>query len=449
MIINIIPIEHNHINVRLVHAKNDPKTITGIQLILPSWSDVVVSTLRLHVPLKVGKMDAANAQVKIQQVLGHMANDLKQVLILTGQCSNSVLCSCPCCMRELKDKSKWPEWLQKFFQDETAGGPGAFGPLFPDAPLCTGDLAIHKTAALFEEETVGGRLNMTKEEEREIKLKTGSSKHKPLIIVEKPELMHNAGPMHVGAGCTTHMTQTIHETVRKREELMPFWRSVEAAAKEAPEMLKAVKASAEYKSLHSKSKRLRLDARKLERKADKIEESSQQTSPPQRAANTADPSTLREQATTLMESPRSHAEESKYGHFNQLIKGLETIILLLSKHMKDDSKKPRGPAGWAFLQSIEFDAGGKFMAQHSGLEQTNGKGMNTLQNFKKVSEKVVSMYAPDESSTSPPSLTNMIMYAWLKEEFTKYERVAETLYPILTYMKSQEKRDPQHFKKLI
>lgn len=41
------------------------------------------------------------------------------------------------------------------------------------------------------------------------------------------------------------------------------------------------------------------------------------------------------------------------------------------------------------------------------------------------------------------------MYAWLKEEFTKYERVAETLYPILTYMKSQEKRDPQHFKKLI
>lgn len=78
----------------------------------------------------------------------------------------------------IRDKSKWPEWLQKFFQDETAG-PGAFGPFFPDAPLRTGDLAIHKTAALFEEETVGGRLNMTKEEEREIKLKTGSSKHKP------------------------------------------------------------------------------------------------------------------------------------------------------------------------------------------------------------------------------------------------------------------------------
>ena len=79
------------------------------------------------------------------------------------------------------------------------------------------------------------------------------------------------------------------------------------------------------------------------------------------------------------------------------------------------------------------------MAQHSGIEQTNGKGMNSLQHFSRVSAKVISMYAPDENSTSPPTLQELAMHAWLKVEFAKYERVAETLYLILKFLKSQKK----------
>ena len=74
-------------------------------------------------------------------------------------------------------------------------------------------------------------------------------------------------------------------------------------------------------------------------------------------------------------------------------------------------------------QSIEYLAGGKFMAQHSGYEQTNGKGMNTMQNFEKVSNKVAAMRAPGDSELSPPTLRELEMHAWLKVEFEKCRRI--------------------------
>lgn len=292
-------------------------------------------------------------------------------------------------------------------------------------------------------ETADGQLALSNDEKRAINLSTGSSFKPPQCNIVKAK--HTCGPMHVGAGCTTHAVKTMHVTVREKEEKMPFWQSVVAAANEAPRFLKEMKESPAYKRLHKESKSYGTKAKRLRTQADKMGRSEH---PVENADQII--SDIRKEAASLDQARLSHAkEDSDYGTFNLKIKGLETFVPLLEKHMKPESKKPRGPASWAFLKSIEYDAGGKFMAQHSGLEQTNGKGMTFLQNFNRVREKVVNMYAPNFSGPSPPTLRELAMFEWLKGLFARFQRVADTLFHILTFLKSQEKRDPHVFKELV
>ena len=160
---------------------------------------------------------------------------------------------------------------------------------------------------------------------------------------------------------------------------------------------------------------------------------------------------LKQEAEKLTEERLSHSVETTYGIYNRKIEGLETYIALLEKNFKSysTSNKPRGRAGWGFFKSAEYDGRGSFLPQHSGLEMTNGKSMNFMQSFQSVCKRVIGMYAPDQDSTSPPSLQDMAMHAWLKKWFGKIEIVAKILFKIMVFIKSQEKRDPNNLRDLL
>ena len=140
------------------------------------------------------------------------------------------------------------------------------------------------------------------------------------------------------------------------------------------------------------------------------------------------------------------------------------MIELLEKHVNGKTKKPRGPIAWSFLTSVEYDAGGKFMPQHSGIEQTNKHGMNMMENFAKICQRVRGACIPDCDSSSLPSQARtsnaeqpmadcareeMETQTWIKENFTKFERFAETLSPLLRFLKRQEKACADELKELI
>ena len=140
------------------------------------------------------------------------------------------------------------------------------------------------------------------------------------------------------------------------------------------------------------------------------------------------------------------------------------MIELLEKHVNGKTKKPRGPIAWSFLTSVEYDAGGKFLPQHCGLEQTNQHGMNMMENFAKISQRVRGTCIPDcdSPSLSSPAMTSngenpvmdcirekMETQVWIKENFKKFERVADTLSPLLRFLKRQEKVCADELKELI
>ena len=80
---------------------------------------------------------------------------------------------------------------------------------------------------------------------------------------------------------------------------------------------------------------------------------------------------------------------------------------------------------------------------------TNADSINYMQNFQSISKRVIGMYAPDPTSSTPQSLQDMAMHAWLKTFFEKVALVAQVLSKIMIYMKSQRKRDPKLFRDLL
>ena len=79
---------------------------------------------------------------------------------------------------------------------------------------------------------------------------------------------------------------------------------------------------------------------------------------------------------------------------------------------------------------MESRAKGKFDPKNSGMEQTNGNGMNSLENFKEVTKAMLGMY-PSEHE----------LHQWLREGSHKWEALAERLFYVACSLKSQKKRD--------
>ena len=76
----------------------------------------------------------------------------------------------------------------------------------------------------------------------------------------------------------------------------------------------------------------------------------------------------------LLKNLREHSENTKYGHFILLRKGLITFEAALKKYLKDNCKRPRGFLEFVLNNAIELFSG-QFMAEHSGFEQTNKNAM--------------------------------------------------------------------------
>ena len=72
----------------------------------------------------------------------------------------------------------------------------------------------------------------------------------------------------------------------------------------------------------------------------------------------------------LLKDLTNHSENTKYGHYILLRKGLITFEAALKKYLKDKCKRPRGYLEFVLNNAIELFSG-QFMAEHSGFEQTN------------------------------------------------------------------------------
>ena len=97
-----------------------------------------------------------------------------------------------------------------------------------------------------------------------------------------------------------------------------------------------------------------------------------------------------------------------------------------------DGKRPKSALEYALWKSIESRAGRKFDTKNAGIEQTNGKGMVSLQYCKKVTKALREMFLEGDA-----------IRIWLDKEIPKWEALAKAIYEISCFVKSQKKRSPR------
>ena len=80
---------------------------------------------------------------------------------------------------------------------------------------------------------------------------------------------------------------------------------------------------------------------------------------------------------------------------------------------------------------MKFRAGGKLDTKNSGKEHTNGKGMNSMESFKKVTHALLGMYPVDHE-----------VHQWLELHVGNWNALTSAVYDVGCFLKSQKKRSP-------
>ena len=258
-----IPVDENKISVQLVRSSSKPDLIVGYQI----KTNNTMSTFRLNHALKASDEEVSAAQVVAQQVMGFPSNDGKQVLILTGQCSNASLCSCPVCMGAAKYKGMYPRWWWELRAKKT--GQVCY-PVFEEPVLREGENSCSKTHENYMLDIGEGMYNMSAKYLRAANLNSGSSFYKALLEahVKKQDL----GPMHTGQGCVTHGTKEVVSMCNAQDEKGPFWKRVVKCHEHAKVKVTELKSSPEYKQLHKESVGYHKRTKKLIDDAEKAKE---------------------------------------------------------------------------------------------------------------------------------------------------------------------------------
>ena len=96
--------------VQLVNSEDQASVIIGFQMLL---EDQVLSTKKLYEYLNLGRFAAADIGVEYLQLSCHLANDNKQMYILTGQGSCSVMYPMPYCVVHKDNLGRVPVWIQR------------------------------------------------------------------------------------------------------------------------------------------------------------------------------------------------------------------------------------------------------------------------------------------------------------------------------------------------
>ena len=122
--------------------------------------------------------------------------------------------------------------------------------------------------------------------------------------------------------------------------------------------------------------------------------------------------------------------------YAQLLHGTQNLVEALTKFLSpNSSKQAHGKLEYWFDWALQFIGSGSFSPEHGGREQTNGKGMKSLEKFNAIMDACIVALAnePDEKCT----------------DFTKqlelFKKAGSSLHTLTKLMKQQDKLDPDEF----
>ena len=444
-----IPASAENISVRLVFDDDNENNAVGIQFVVGTETKY---THRFRIPLKLVGGEIESIEASVEQIIGFPPNDGKQQLICIGIPSNSCRYACPTCICHRNDFGNWSERL---WQAGVKLGLKVGTWPNKNAKLREGKWSFENCLYRYNFRTNNGQLLPNKGTEEEKMLSaTCASVSKPIGLNVWPEI--NCGdPMHLSAGLINHTMNKIRKQLRAFEKNSEFMQKMHDVKKEVENMLdeldikkKMVGNDDRLESilapLHRESLKIRNEMTNALDRAKKLEllklqyedldshDLDEDESREVRESGNEIQKQIEEQLNhydDLLEECKGHSDETGYGHYILLRKGLITFYTGLVQFLSGSSKKPQGKLEFVFNNALEHIGGGKFSAENGGFDQTNGRAMNTLEKFNEVADVCVLSYESDPKHEE------------IEKMFKDFKELASHLFELTTYMKSQKKRN--------
>ena len=430
----LIPLNISDIKVRLVHSNECASRMLGYQILIRRD---VIATHRLYHVFELGTISSADLEVSCCQNIGNVANDNKMINILSGQGSCRVKCPMSCCVVPLEKLGAAPVWIQrKLLAEKVATGTAvpADHIIIPDYERRVGGRSFPVTSALYQERLEEGQMG-TDADRMRINIETGSSLYKNLTTYHCDKV--NCGIFH---SIQAHTTKLTEEIVRACDKRMQYsrWQHKQNKFKEGVATLRTnleqELGKAESDAGIAYGGQLRNLRGTITRKKNKIvfmeNRSANYTRDLENAEILrAEVLVLEEQVHNILNQRRDQAKDSDVGPLYLILSGLNDLEKGFDKGQ--DSGLPSNGVSWAFMKAIESRAGGKIDHKRTGTEQTNGKGMTCLQNWNKITTALMGLYPVGNA-----------IHDWLGEMTPKWETLANALYSVQCFLKSQRKRCP-------
>ena len=118
------------------------------------------------------------------------------------------------------------------------------------------------------------------------------------------------------------------------------------------------------------------------------------------------------------------------GDYNLIRAGIKEFKDLVESTPKDGNR-PASDLQFVLWKAIETRAGGRLDPKRSGMDQSNGNGMKSVENCGKVFDAMLGMYPRGHE-----------VHEWLREVVPKWKRLGNALFDISEFLKSQRKRSP-------
>ena len=435
-----LPLTERRLKVCLVSSNTQTNTVVGLSIYV---KEELVFSYKLPNSFK-HPQPRHRLELKCYQLSGQLSNDGKQISILTGQGSCSVSYPMPCCMVSKADLGKPPEWIQRQIRRNKWWLPEELHdniidlissylgkPITKDAPARDGEFGLNVTHAKWNALTVGGKYKLNAEERSKANKLTGSSFNEPIFTF--PCKKQNCGIMHDPAGHITHFFAQVSDAIRSKMKGCKWQQLVFRIDNDVDSMIKAVTAEMKRSPSHVATKVIMTRIRQIRKERKRLTKLMEQD------AYDGDKSQTREQIDQLEREEDSkwaeHREASAHtelGLYNLILEGLKDFTVILKERNKLNGKRPQSDLEYALWRAVESRAGGKLDMKTSGKEQTNGKGMISLQNFHNISDTLLGMY-PQEHE----------VHQWLVERVKEWNGLAKAIFDVGCFLKSQKKRCPR------
>ena len=132
-------------------------------------------------------------------------------------------------------------------------------------------------------------------------------------------------------------------------------------------------------------------------------------------------SKLRSGEEEIQKELRELSDKNDLGFYNLILSGCEECLVVLKARpakMKK-SKRPENDIDFGLWTMIETRTGGKLDMKQSGRDQTNCKGLISIQNFRKVSDGLLVISSPGDK-----------IHQWLQSRIPKWEALGNTPYDV-------------------